>query len=51
MKMIINNFIRSVKSFFFKREMELKYRKPYKKILCAEIEEVDLIKSNKIFEG
>ena len=51
MKMIINNFIRSVKSFLFKRGMELKYRKPYKKILCAEIEEVDLIKSNKIFEG
>ena len=50
MKRIINKFIREFKSFLFKRELELKYKKPYKKILCMEIEEVDLIKSNKIFE-
>tara|TARA_E500000178_G_C16955965_1_gene723661 strand:- start:248 stop:424 length:177 start_codon:yes stop_codon:yes gene_type:complete len=50
MERIINNFIRGVKSFLFKRKMELKYKKPYKEILCAEIEEVDLIISNKIFE-
>ena len=41
MKIIMNNFIRSVKSFLFRRKMELKYKKPYKEILCVEIRDED----------
>ena len=40
-KIIMNNFIRSVKSFLFRRKMELKYKKPYKEILCVEIRDED----------